>query len=116
MVPVRAMVLDAPRDAAAGGRAAGAGAGPRPGAAARPRLRRLPDRPARHRRRGRRRRARRWSSATRSSAERTDTGERVGVPWLGWTDGTCPYCARGQENLCERARFTGKDIDGGYAE
>ncbi|WP_349260431.1 zinc-dependent alcohol dehydrogenase family protein [Baekduia sp.] len=48
--------------------------------------------------------------------ERTDTGERVGVPWLGWTDGTCPYCARGQENLCVAARFTGKDLDGGYAE
>lgn len=47
---------------------------------------------------------------------RQDTGERVGVPWLGWTDGTCPYCARGQENLCEAARFTGKDLDGGYAE
>jgi propanol-preferring alcohol dehydrogenase len=49
-------------------------------------------------------------------AERTDTGQRVGVPWLGWTDGTCPYCARGQENLCVAARFTGKDLDGGYAE
>jgi len=49
-------------------------------------------------------------------AERMDTGERVGVPWLGWTDGTCAYCARGQENLCVEARFTGKDLDGGYAE
>jgi propanol-preferring alcohol dehydrogenase len=49
-------------------------------------------------------------------AERADTGARVGVPWLGWTDGTCPYCARGQENLCVAARFTGKDVDGGYAE
>ncbi|WCB93735.1 putative alcohol dehydrogenase AdhA [Baekduia alba] len=49
-------------------------------------------------------------------AERADTGERVGVPWLGWTDGTCPACARGQENLCVAARFTGKDIDGGFAE
>ncbi|HEY6761992.1 MAG TPA: zinc-binding alcohol dehydrogenase family protein [Baekduia sp.] len=48
--------------------------------------------------------------------ERADTGERVGVPWLGWTDGTCAYCARGQENLCVAARFTGKDIDGGFAE
>ncbi|HEY4097364.1 MAG TPA: zinc-dependent alcohol dehydrogenase family protein [Baekduia sp.] len=48
--------------------------------------------------------------------ERTDTGERVGVPWLGWTDGTCRYCAAGQENLCEQARFTGKDLDGGFAE
>ena len=43
-------------------------------------------------------------------------GARVGVPWLGWTDGTCRYCRSGRENLCERARFTGRDIDGGYAE
>jgi propanol-preferring alcohol dehydrogenase len=43
-------------------------------------------------------------------------GERVGVPWLGWTDGTCAYCRAGQENLCDRARFTGYQIDGGYAE
>jgi propanol-preferring alcohol dehydrogenase len=49
-------------------------------------------------------------------AERLDTGARVGVPWLGWTDGTCPACVRGQENLCVAARFTGKDIDGGFAE
>jgi propanol-preferring alcohol dehydrogenase len=49
-------------------------------------------------------------------AERVDTGARVGVPWLGATDGTCPACRRGQENLCERARFTGKDLDGGFAE
>jgi propanol-preferring alcohol dehydrogenase len=49
-------------------------------------------------------------------AERADTGERVGVPWLGWTDGTCRYCQAGQENLCETARFTGCDIDGGFAE
>jgi propanol-preferring alcohol dehydrogenase len=48
--------------------------------------------------------------------ERADTGRRVGVPWLGWTDGTCRYCAEGRENLCEQARFTGKDIDGGFAE
>jgi alcohol dehydrogenase, propanol-preferring len=44
------------------------------------------------------------------------SGERVGIPWLGWTDGTCRYCAGGRENLCEQARFTGRDIDGGYAE
>ena len=44
------------------------------------------------------------------------TGERVGVPWLGWTDGTCHYCTSGRENLCDRARFTGYTIDGGYAE
>ena len=43
-------------------------------------------------------------------------GRRVGVPWLGWTDGTCAYCRSGRENLCERALFTGRDIDGGYAE
>jgi alcohol dehydrogenase, propanol-preferring len=42
--------------------------------------------------------------------------QRVGVPWLGWTDGTCRYCTAGQENLCEQARFTGKDLDGGFAE
>jgi alcohol dehydrogenase, propanol-preferring len=41
---------------------------------------------------------------------------RVGVPWLGWTDGTCEYCRSGRENLCDNARFTGRDIDGGYAE
>jgi propanol-preferring alcohol dehydrogenase len=45
-----------------------------------------------------------------------DSGARVGVPWLGWTDGTCRFCARGLENLCLEARFTGRDIDGGYAE
>jgi len=42
-------------------------------------------------------------------------GDRVGVPWLGWTCGGCRYCRSGRENLCERARFTGYDIDGGYA-
>ncbi len=47
---------------------------------------------------------------------RTPEGERVGVPWLGWTDGDCKYCTSGRENLCPRARFTGRDIDGGYAE
>jgi propanol-preferring alcohol dehydrogenase len=45
-----------------------------------------------------------------------EPGARVGVPWLGWTDGTCRFCASGRENLCEQARFTGRDIDGGYAE
>lgn len=49
-------------------------------------------------------------------AERTDTGERVGIPWLGWSDGTCRYCRAGRENLCGAARFTGRDLDGGYAE
>ena len=43
------------------------------------------------------------------------TGERLGVPWLGWTCGTCRYCRSGRENLCVRARFTGCDIDGGFA-
>jgi propanol-preferring alcohol dehydrogenase len=46
----------------------------------------------------------------------TEDGQRVGVPWLGWTDGTCGYCRSGRENLCPQARFTGRDIDGGYAE
>jgi alcohol dehydrogenase, propanol-preferring len=49
-------------------------------------------------------------------AERFDRGERVGVPWLGWACGKCRYCVSGRENLCERARFTGYDADGGYAE
>src|SRR4051794_38869537 len=49
-------------------------------------------------------------------AERFGLGERVGVPWLGWVDGTCRYCRSGRENLCDAARFTGYDIDGGYAE
>jgi propanol-preferring alcohol dehydrogenase len=43
-------------------------------------------------------------------------GDRVGVPWLGWVDGTCAWCRSGRENLCPNARFTGRDIDGGYAE
>jgi len=43
-------------------------------------------------------------------------GDRVGIPWLGWTDGECPYCRSNRENLCDRARFTGYTIDGGYAE
>jgi propanol-preferring alcohol dehydrogenase len=49
-------------------------------------------------------------------AERFAPGERVGVPWLGWTDGECRYCRAGRENLCDNARFTGYDLDGGYAE
>jgi propanol-preferring alcohol dehydrogenase len=47
---------------------------------------------------------------------RTEDGRRVGVPWLGYTDGECRYCASGRENLCVNARFTGRDIDGGFAE
>jgi propanol-preferring alcohol dehydrogenase len=48
--------------------------------------------------------------------ERFAPGDRVGVPWLGWTDGECRYCRGGHENLCDNARFTGYDLDGGYAE
>jgi len=51
-----------------------------------------------------------------ASGGRFAPGERVGVPWLGWTCGECRYCAAGHENLCSRARFTGYDLDGGYAE
>ena len=47
---------------------------------------------------------------------RTEDGRRYGVPWLGSTDGTCHYCRTGRENLCVKAQFTGRDIDGGYAE
>jgi propanol-preferring alcohol dehydrogenase len=43
-------------------------------------------------------------------------GDRVGIPWLGWTDGECAYCRSNRENLCDNARFTGYNIDGGYAE
>jgi alcohol dehydrogenase, propanol-preferring len=43
-------------------------------------------------------------------------GRRLGVPWLGWTCGECRYCTSGRENLCDRARFTGYQLDGGYAE
>lgn len=50
-----------------------------------------------------------------TSGERLGDG-RVGVPWLGWTDGDCEYCASDRENLCPNARFTGRDIDGGYAQ
>jgi alcohol dehydrogenase, propanol-preferring len=45
-----------------------------------------------------------------------DDGRRLGVPWLGWTCGVCRFCVSGRENLCEQARFTGYDVDGGYAE
>jgi alcohol dehydrogenase, propanol-preferring len=51
-----------------------------------------------------------------SEADRFAVGDRVGVPWLGWTCGVCAYCRDGQENLCDRARFTGYQLDGGYAE
>jgi len=48
--------------------------------------------------------------------EQLETGQRVGVPWLGYTCGRCEYCRSGRENLCDAARFTGYDLDGGYAE
>lgn len=49
-------------------------------------------------------------------AERYQTGDRVGIPWLGWTCGECDFCRSDRENLCERAAFTGYTIDGGYAD
>ena len=51
-----------------------------------------------------------------TEVEGFSTGDLVGVPWLGWTDGDCRFCRSDRENLCDRARFTGYDIDGGYAE
>src|SRR5262249_31179090 len=48
--------------------------------------------------------------------ERFRAGDRVGVPWLGWTCGRCAYCRSGRENLCDEARFTGYDLPGGYAD
>jgi alcohol dehydrogenase, propanol-preferring len=50
------------------------------------------------------------------AVQHLQVGQRVGVPWLGWTDGTCSYCLSGRENLCPQARFTGYQLDGGYAE
>jgi propanol-preferring alcohol dehydrogenase len=55
-------------------------------------------------------------AGTGEGAGRFSPGDRVGVPWLGWTDGECRYCRAGRENLCDNARFTGYDLDGGYAE
>ncbi len=54
--------------------------------------------------------------AVGSSVDRFRVGDRVGVPWLGWTCGVCAFCRNGRENLCDRARFTGYQRDGGYAE
>ena len=112
---MRAMLLDG-RPAAPRGGAAHAGARAGPGAAARPRVRRLPDRPAR----------RSTASSTREAAAdprppdrrrgRRDRRAASACPWLGWTCGECRYCASGRENLCDRARFTGYQLDGGYAE
>lgn len=53
---------------------------------------------------------------TGGAVDRFRVGDRVGVPWLGWTCGQCTYCRSGRENLCDRARFTGYQRDGGYAE
>src|SRR5207237_2504295 len=50
------------------------------------------------------------------ATEKFAAGVRVGVPWLAWWCGVCDYCRGGNENLCDRARFTGYDVDGGYAE
>jgi propanol-preferring alcohol dehydrogenase len=55
-------------------------------------------------------------AASGPGASRFTLGERVGVPWLGWTCGACRYCSRGQENLCDAARFIGYQTDGGFAE
>jgi propanol-preferring alcohol dehydrogenase len=54
--------------------------------------------------------------AVGSSVEASLLGQRVGVGWLGWADGTCRFCRAGQENLCEHGRFTGYHLNGGYAE
>lgn len=54
--------------------------------------------------------------STGRDVTRFRVGDRVGVPWLNSTDGVCDFCRRGQENLCENARFTGQHVDGGYAE
>jgi alcohol dehydrogenase, propanol-preferring len=50
------------------------------------------------------------------SGGRFEEGQRIGIPWLGWVDETCRYCVSGRENLCDNARFTGYQLDGGYAE
>jgi propanol-preferring alcohol dehydrogenase len=55
-------------------------------------------------------------AARGAAIERFKPGDRVGVPWLGWTCGACEYCRTGRENLCDQARFTGYTLDGGYAE
>src|ERR1700722_1016520 len=55
-------------------------------------------------------------AALGEGANRFAIGDRVGVPWLGWTCGVCEFCRSGRENLCGQARFTGYQIDGGYGE
>jgi len=54
--------------------------------------------------------------AAGTDTDRFEIGDRIGGPWLGWVDGVCRFCQEGREDLCENARFTGYDIDGGYAE
>jgi propanol-preferring alcohol dehydrogenase len=54
--------------------------------------------------------------ATGKDSNRFNVGDRVGIPWLGWTCGSCEFCRRDLENLCVHARFTGYTLDGGYAE
>jgi alcohol dehydrogenase, propanol-preferring len=55
-------------------------------------------------------------AAMGDGVERFHPGDRVGIPWLGWTCGACEHCLAGRENLCDQARFTGYTLDGGYAE
>ena len=55
-------------------------------------------------------------AALGDGVDRFAVGDRVGVPWLGWTCGTCAFCRSGRENLCAQAHFTGYQIDGGYSE
>ena len=55
-------------------------------------------------------------AAVGTAVTRFKIGDRLGVPWLGWTCGECSFCREGQENLCDRAKFTGYTLDGGYAE
>ena len=108
--------VTAPRGGAATGRGSARSAGARPG------VRGLPHRPARHRRRpaaapspgrarsrGRGRRGRAWAPTVRDLA----VGDRVGIAWLRQTCGTCRWCRRGAENLCLASRYTGWDEDGG---
>ena len=60
-----------------------------------------------------------WEGPQRPDSRGAPTfaiGDRVGIPWVGWTDGDCAYCRSGRENLCDNARFTGYTLDGGYAE
>src|SRR5437016_11582891 len=55
-------------------------------------------------------------SKIKNQKSKIEIGDRVGIPWLGWTDGDCVYCRSNRENLCDRAKFNGYNIDGGYAE